>query len=88
MSVLLTACFTLQSGRVTFCGNRNFFRGDEKGLKTDIAEPTHNPVWNATLEFSNVQPDTLMDRTMEITLWDACPGPERETFFLGGCKID
>lgn len=40
-------------------------------------------MWNATLEFSNVPPDTLMDRTMEITLWDACPGPERETFFLG-----
>ncbi|XP_034250276.1 regulating synaptic membrane exocytosis protein 1 [Thrips palmi] len=62
--------------------------GDEKPLKTDISEPTHNPVWNATLEFSNVPPDTLMDRSMEITLWDACPGPERETFFLGECSVD
>ena len=58
-------------------------RGEEAVLKTDVAEPTHNPVWNATLEFSNVQADSLMDRTMEVTLWDACPGPERETFFLG-----
>lgn len=62
--------------------------GDEKGLKTDIAEPTHNPVWNATLEFSNIKPETLMDRTMEVTLWDACPGPERDTFFLGECSVD
>jgi len=39
-------------------------------VKTDVAEPTNNPMWNATLEFDNVPGENLMDRTIEITLWD------------------
>lgn len=63
------------------------FRPDQHSVKTDVAEPTQNPMWNATLEFSNVPGEDLMERTIEVTLWDYCP--DRDPIFLGKetCKL-
>ncbi|KAK6645635.1 hypothetical protein RUM43_001915 [Polyplax serrata] len=55
-------------------------------VKTDVAEPTTNPMWNATLEFSNVPGEDLMDRTIEVTLWDY--NTDRDPMFLGECTVD
>ncbi|XP_031785804.1 regulating synaptic membrane exocytosis protein 1 isoform X2 [Nasonia vitripennis] len=60
--------------------------GDATSLKTDVAEPTHNPIWNATLNFTGVAGEQLIDRMIEVTLWDYCP--DRDSQFLGGCSID
>ncbi|XP_058793758.1 regulating synaptic membrane exocytosis protein 1 isoform X2 [Phymastichus coffea] len=60
--------------------------GDVTSLKTDVAEPTHNPIWNATLNFTNVAGEQLIDRLIEVTLWDYCP--DRDSVFLGGCSIE
>ncbi|XP_011505714.1 PREDICTED: regulating synaptic membrane exocytosis protein 1 [Ceratosolen solmsi marchali] len=60
--------------------------GDSTSLKTDVAEPTHNPIWNATLNFAGVAGEQLIDRLIDVTLWDYCP--DRESMFLGGCSID
>lgn len=57
------------------------FRPDQHSVKTDVAEPTQNPMWNATLEFSNVPGEDLMERTIEVTLWDYCP--DKDPIFLG-----
>ena len=60
--------------------------GEVTSLKTDVAEPTHNPIWNATLNFTGVAGEQLHDRMIEVTLWDYCP--DRDSIFLGGCSID
>ncbi|XP_014225657.1 regulating synaptic membrane exocytosis protein 1 isoform X2 [Trichogramma pretiosum] len=60
--------------------------GDVTSLKTDVSEPTHNPIWNATLNFTNVTGEQLLDRLIEVTLWDYCP--DRDSMFMGGCSID
>ncbi|XP_025603106.2 regulating synaptic membrane exocytosis protein 1 isoform X2 [Athalia rosae] len=60
--------------------------GDQSSLKTDVAEPTQNPIWNATLNFSGVPGDELMDKSIEVTLWDYCP--DRESVFMGECTVD
>lgn len=56
-------------------------RPDQHSVKTDVSEPTQNPMWNATLEFSNVPGEDLMERSIEVTLWDYCP--DKEPIFLG-----
>lgn len=56
-------------------------RPDQHSVKTDVAEPTQNPMWNATLEFCNVPGEDLMERTIEVTLWDYCP--DKDAIFLG-----
>jgi hypothetical protein len=48
-----------------------------------VAEPTQNPIWNATFDFPNVPGEELMDKTIEVTLWDYCP--DRDSVFLGEC---
>ena len=48
-----------------------------------MAEPTQNPIWNATFDFPNVPGEELMDKTIEVTLWDYCP--DRDSVFLGEC---
>ncbi|XP_068081190.1 regulating synaptic membrane exocytosis protein 2 [Anabrus simplex] len=60
--------------------------GEHCMAKTNVAEPTHNPMWNATLDFPNVPGESLMERTIEATLWDYCP--DRESVFLGECTVD
>lgn len=63
-----------------------FSTGDSTSLKTDIAEPTNNPIWNATLNFTNVSGEQLLDRMIDVTLWDYCP--DRDSVFMGGSSID
>lgn len=63
-----------------------YFSGDVTSLKTDVSEATHNPIWNATLNFPNVSEESLLDKLIEVTLWDYCP--DRDSVFLGGCSVD
>jgi len=63
--------------------NYNFDRNEPKTLKTDVAEPTHNPIWNATFEVPNVPAESLMKMIIDISVWDYCP--DRDSQFLGTC---
>ncbi|RLU20232.1 hypothetical protein DMN91_006839 [Ooceraea biroi] len=60
--------------------------GDRTPLKTIVAEPTQKPIWNATLFFTGVDGESLMERAIEVTLWDYCP--EGDNVFLGECTVD
>ncbi|XP_043252701.1 regulating synaptic membrane exocytosis protein 2 [Colletes gigas] len=60
--------------------------GEHTTLKTAIAEPSQKPIWNATLLFSGVDGESLLDSTIEVTLWDFCP--DAESVFLGECTVD
>ncbi|XP_066589464.1 regulating synaptic membrane exocytosis protein 1 isoform X2 [Prorops nasuta] len=60
--------------------------GDQMPLKTMVAEPTQKPIWNATLFFSGVSGESLMDRAIEVTLWDCTP--DNDNVFLGECRLD
>lgn len=62
------------------------FTGDMNCMKTDIAEPATNPIWNTTLEVDNMSGDQLLDKTIEVTLWDA--KPDKEQVFLGETTIE
>ncbi|KAI5697059.1 hypothetical protein M8J76_016420 [Diaphorina citri] len=62
------------------------FTGDMNCIKTDIAEPATNPIWNTTVEVANVSGDQLLDKTIEVTLWDS--KPDKEQVFLGETTID
>ncbi|XP_023288605.1 regulating synaptic membrane exocytosis protein 1 [Orussus abietinus] len=64
---------------VPSCGERNT-------VETSVAEPTKNPIWNATLNFSGVPADELMTRKIEVTLWDDCP--DKDNVFLGECTVE
>ncbi|XP_076262722.1 regulating synaptic membrane exocytosis protein fife isoform X2 [Rhynchophorus ferrugineus] len=59
---------------------------EEHCLQTEVAPPSQNPIWNANLSFMNVPGDELMDRVLEITLWDLIP--HNEHAFLGECSVD
>lgn len=54
--------------------------------QTEVSRPTQNPIWNATLSFPNVKPESLMDRYIDIQLWDLVP--HTESIFLGECNIE
>ncbi|XP_077264396.1 regulating synaptic membrane exocytosis protein fife isoform X3 [Temnothorax americanus] len=60
--------------------------GDATPLKTIVAEPTQKPIWNATLFFTGVDGESLMERAIEVTLWDYCP--DGDNVFLGECTVD
>lgn len=55
--------------------------GDSNAVKTEVAEATQNPIWNTTLELKNVQGEQLMEKSLEVTLWDF--KPDKEQVFLG-----
>jgi hypothetical protein len=59
---------------------------DQCTAKSDVAEPTQNPIWNATFDFPNVPGEELMDKSIEATLWDYCP--DRDSVFLGECTVE
>ncbi|KAK1136531.1 hypothetical protein K0M31_001082 [Melipona bicolor] len=59
---------------------------DQITLKTVVAEPSQKPIWNATLVFSGVDGESLMNRAIEVTLWDFCP--DGDNVFLGECTVD
>ncbi|XP_030372816.1 regulating synaptic membrane exocytosis protein 2 [Scaptodrosophila lebanonensis] len=60
--------------------------GDGTVQQTEVSRPTQNPIWNATLTFSHVKADSLMDRYIDIQLWDLVP--HTESIFLGECNIE
>lgn len=60
--------------------------GDATPLRTIVAEPTQKPIWNATLFFTGVAGESLMERTIEVTLWDYCP--DGDNVFLGECSVN
>ncbi|XP_018353943.1 PREDICTED: regulating synaptic membrane exocytosis protein 1 isoform X2 [Trachymyrmex septentrionalis] len=60
--------------------------GETTPLKTIVAEPTQKPIWNATLFFTGVDGESLMERAIEVTLWDYCP--DGDNVFLGECTVD
>ncbi|KYN07025.1 Regulating synaptic membrane exocytosis protein 1 [Cyphomyrmex costatus] len=60
--------------------------GEATPLKTIVAEPTQKPIWNATLFFTGVDGESLMERAIEVTLWDYCP--DSDNVFLGECTVD
>ncbi|KAL1451708.1 hypothetical protein WDU94_006063 [Cyamophila willieti] len=62
------------------------FTGDMNCMKTEIAEPATNPIWNTTVDVANVSGDQLLDKTIEVTLWDS--KPDKEQVFLGETTID
>lgn len=62
------------------------FRTEEHCLQTEVAPASQNPIWNANLSFMNVPGDELMERVLEITLWDLIP--HNEHAFLGECSVD
>lgn len=50
-------------------------------VKTEIAEPSLNPIWNTTLEMANVRSETLIEKQMEVILYDY--RPDKEDVVLG-----
>lgn len=50
-------------------------------VKTEIAEPSLNPIWNTTLEMPNVRSETLIEKQMEVILYDY--RPDKEDVILG-----
>lgn len=50
-------------------------------VKTEIAEPSLNPIWNTTLEMPNVRSETLVEKQMEVILYDY--RPDKEDVILG-----
>ncbi|KAG8301678.1 hypothetical protein J6590_047873 [Homalodisca vitripennis] len=62
------------------------YSGEQAAVKTEIAGPSLNPLWNTTVEIKNVSGEQLMDKSIEVTLWDA--RPDKEQVFLGECSVD
>ena len=62
------------------------YSGDQSTLQTDVSNSTHNPIWNANLTFSSISGKDLMDRTIDVTLWDFLP--DGESSYLGECSVD
>lgn len=55
-------------------------------VKTEIAEPSLNPIWNTTLEMPNVRSETLIEKQMEVILYDY--RPDKEDVVLGNQFIN
>lgn len=51
-----------------------------------MAEPAQNPIWNANLTFPGIAGEKLIERTIEVTLWDS--QPDGENAFLGECVVN
>lgn len=60
--------------------------GDGAAQQTEVSSPTQNPIWNATLTFDHVNAESLMERYIDIQLWDLVP--HIEPIFLGECSIE
>ncbi|XP_044009202.1 regulating synaptic membrane exocytosis protein 1 isoform X2 [Aphidius gifuensis] len=59
--------------------------GEQNSVQTEVAGPTQNPIWNANLTFPGIAGDKLMDKTIDLTLWDCTP--DGENTFLGECVV-
>uniref|UniRef100_A0A182FRU1 Uncharacterized protein n=1 Tax=Anopheles albimanus TaxID=7167 RepID=A0A182FRU1_ANOAL len=53
--------------------------------QTEVSTPSLNPIWNATITFQDVFSDNLLDRKIEIVLYDLLP--HSEPIFLGECSV-
>lgn len=62
-----------------------FFSGDGHVAQTEVAPASQNPIWNATLSFTGIPGEELMDRSIEVTLYDLCP--QVDPIFLGECTV-
>lgn len=62
------------------------YSGDGHVSQTEVSPPTQNPIWNATLSFTNVTPENILDRFVEIQLWDLVP--HTDSVFLGECNAE
>ena len=54
--------------------------------QTEISAPSQNPIWNATLSFADIKGEDLLDRYLEIELWDLIP--QMDAMFLGECMVE
>jgi C2 domain len=61
-------------------------RGDGHMAQSEVCMPNSSPIWNATLMFDIGNGEHLINRSIEITLWDLIP--QNESIFLGECCID
>ncbi|KAG8034861.1 hypothetical protein G9C98_007937 [Cotesia typhae] len=59
---------------------------DQSSLQTDVAGPTQNPIWNANLTFTGIAGEKLMDKTIDVTLWDC--HPDGDNIFLGEYRLE
>ncbi|XP_025836691.1 regulating synaptic membrane exocytosis protein 2 [Agrilus planipennis] len=59
---------------------------DQHCVQTEVAPASQNPIWNANLSFPGVPGDELMERTLDVILWDLVP--QNEPSFLGECSVD
>lgn len=64
----------------------SLFRGDGHVAQTEVSAPSQSPIWNATLTFAGISGENLMDRYIEVVLWDLVP--QCEPVFLGECNVD
>ncbi|CAO1399965.1 unnamed protein product [Diamesa serratosioi] len=60
--------------------------GDGQIAQTEVSVPTQAPIWNATMTFDIGSGVNLLDRCIEITLWDLVP--QTDATFLGECNVD
>uniref|UniRef100_A0A4Y0BP04 C2 domain-containing protein n=1 Tax=Anopheles funestus TaxID=62324 RepID=A0A4Y0BP04_ANOFN len=62
-----------------------FSRNESHVAQTEVSTPSLNPIWNATITFQDVFSDNLLDRKIEIVLYDLLP--HSEPIFLGECSV-
>lgn len=60
--------------------------GDGHVAQTEVSIPNQSPIWNATMIFDIGNGENLVNRSIEIALWDLVP--QFETVFLGECNVD
>lgn len=61
------------------------FSGDGHTAQTEVCMPNQNPIWNSTLTFDIGNGDHLIDRNIEVNLYDLVP--QNDSIFLGECTI-
>ncbi|KAG8227167.1 hypothetical protein J437_LFUL009861, partial [Ladona fulva] len=66
--------------------------GSGEEVRTEVAEATTNPIWNATFDFGGVNPEDLMESSLELALWDQFPPPDPDLFLgkviLRECSVE
>lgn len=62
------------------------FSDEKHCVQTEVAPASQNPIWNANLSFPGVPGDELMERALDVTLWDLVP--QSEPTFMGECYVD
>lgn len=76
-----------QSGfHMTFNCFLLFWSADGHHAKTEVSIPNQNPIWNATISFDIGSGENLIDRSIEVALWDLIP--QTDSVFLGECTVD